>query len=82
MKQVKVFGMDNCPGCVTVKTLLKNKGVEFIEYDVMNVDHMDECQQNLIRSVPTVIVRQGNIEHVYTGSSKPTLDELMAKVGE
>lgn len=79
--QVKVFGMENCPGCVTVKTLLKNKGVEFIEYDVMNVDHMEEAQQNLVRSVPTVIVVDGQLEHVYTGSSKPTLDELMLKVG-
>lgn len=79
--EVIVFGMDNCAGCVTVKDVLKSKGVFFVEYDVMNTDHMEKAQSFGVRSVPTVVVEQGGVEHVFTGSTKPVIDSLLLQLG-
>lgn len=79
--EVIVFGMDNCAGCVTVKTALKQKCVEFVERDVMNVDHMEEAQKHGVRGVPTVIVVKGHDVHVFTGSAKPVIDSLLLQLG-
>lgn len=78
---IKVFGMENCSGCVTVKTLLKSKGVEFVERDVMNIEHMDEASKYGVRSVPTTVVTFGGVEHIFTGSTKPVLDSLLLQIG-
>lgn len=52
---VLVFGMENCPGCLTVKRLLTENNVLFEERDVMNVEHMAEAQEYGVRGVPTVV---------------------------
>lgn len=79
--EVKVFGMENCAGCVTVKQVLKSKGVLFEELDVMNVDHMSEAQKYGVRGVPTVVVECGGVEHFFTGSTKPVIDSLLLQIG-
>jgi glutaredoxin len=78
---IKVFGMQNCSGCDTVKTLLKTKGVEFVELDVMNPDHMAEAQTYGVRGVPTVVINNDGTEHVFTGSTKPVLDSIILHAG-
>lgn len=73
---IKVFSMDNCSGCVTVKTMLQQQGVSYDEYDVMAVENMELAQKFGVRSVPTTVVAIGGTEHVFTGASKPTLDSI------
>ena len=77
MKEVIVFGMENCAGCVTVKRLLKEKGVEFTERDVMNVDHMEEAQKFGVRGVPTTIVDG----EVFVGSTPVVIGQIKTAVG-
>mgnify|MGYP001609058594 CR=1 FL=1 len=79
--KVKVFGMDKCAGCETVKALLSARGVDFVVRDVMNVDHMEEAQKAGVRSVPTTLVTIGETEHVFVGSAKATLDSILLHVG-
>jgi glutaredoxin len=74
---VIVFGMENCAGCVTVKTLLKQNGISFTEMDVMNPDHMAEAQKHGIRGVPTTIVGA----NVIVGSSPREIQWIRNAVG-
>lgn len=78
--EVKVFGMENCAGCVTVKNILKQKGVEFVERDVMNVDHMEEAQKHGVRSVPTTVITHKDGVDVFVGSAQVTLDLIKLAV--
>lgn len=79
--EVKVFGMTNCGGCETVKSILKSKGVEFEYRDVMNVDHMDEAQKHGVRSVPTTVVTHTEGVDVFVGSSHQTIELIKFAVG-
>lgn len=78
---VKVFGMENCAGCDTVKAVLTSKGVEFDYRDVMNVDHMEEAQLAGVRSVPTTFIEIDDVQHVFTGSTKAVIDSIKMHVG-
>lgn len=80
--RVLVFGMVNCAGCTTVKNVLNQRGVEFAERDVMNVEHMAEAQIHGVRAVPTtVITGEDGLSHVFTGSTKATIDSILLHVG-
>lgn len=79
--KIKVFGMDNCTGCVTVKTILKENCVEFTEMDVMNPDHMAEAQSYGVRGVPTTIVDKGGVEQFFVGSTQQVLKQIREAVG-
>ena len=78
--EVKVFGMENCAGCTTVKNILKQKGVVFIEMDVMNVDHMEEAQKHGVRAVPTTVITTKEGVDVFVGSANVTLDLIKLAV--
>lgn len=78
--EVKVFGMENCAGCTTVKNILKQKGVAFIEMDVMNVDHMEEAQKHGVRAVPTTVITTKEGVDVFVGSANVTLDMIKLAV--
>lgn len=75
-----VFGMENCSGCVTVKRVLKDQGIEFEYRDVMNVDHMDEAMKHNVRSVPTVVYEAKDGVHIFTGASKMTIDSILLHI--
>lgn len=79
--EVIVFGMDNCSGCTTVKSVLKQKGVEFVERDVMNIDHMEEAQKHGVRGVPTTVVKHPDGVDVFVGSTLQTIDLIKFAVG-
>ena len=79
--KIKVFGMEDCPGCVTVKSVLKQSGVEFVERDVMNIDHMEEAQLAGVRSVPTTFIEKDGVEHVFVGSTKAMIDSIRLHIG-
>lgn len=79
---VIVFGMDNCAGCVTVKTLLTQNGIKFQERDVMNPDHMAEAQEYGVRSVPSTFISYGEGEEKFiVGSTQQALKQIRESVG-
>lgn len=78
--EIKVFGMENCAGCVTVKNILNQKGIEFVERDVMNVEHMEEAQKHGVRSVPTTVITHKDGVDVFVGSAQVTLDLIKLAV--
>lgn len=79
--EIKVFGMMDCAGCTTVKNVLKSKGIEFIERDVMNVDHMEEASKHNVRSVPTTVLTHSNGVDIFVGSEKKTIDYMLTIIG-
>lgn len=79
--EVKVFSMENCAGCTTVKNILEQKGISYHEIDVMNVKNMELAQKFGVRSVPTTIIALGGVEHVFTGSSKAVIDSIKLHIG-
>lgn len=79
---IVVFGADFCAGCKTVKDTLKSKGIEFVERDVNNVDHMEEASKHGVRSIPTVVYTAADGIHIFTGASKMTIDSLLLHVSE
>lgn len=79
--EVKVFSTENCAGCVTVKSVLQKMGVEYVERDVMNVNHMEEAQKHGVRAVPTTVVTHADGVDVFVGSSLQTIDLIKLAVG-
>lgn len=57
MKKVEIFSSDTCIKCVEVKKYLKEKNVEYIEY---NISKNEEARRNLIKlgymSVPVLLI--------------------------
>lgn len=75
---IKVFGMENCAGCTTVKTVLHQKGVEFLEYDVNKHEDMEEAMVRGVRSVPTtVITLLDGSEEVFIGASESVIKSIL-----
>jgi glutaredoxin len=63
---VKVFGSTNCAGCVSVKRLLSERGVDYAEFDVNKLEHMEEAMANGVRSIPTLVID----EKTYVGANQ------------
>lgn len=79
---IKVFGMTNCAGCVTVKSVLEQRGVEYEYFDVNHHADMEEAMKHNIRSVPTTVITHG--DHSYetiVGSSPEQLKIILQSVG-
>lgn len=57
MKKVEIFSSDTCIKCVEVKKYLKEKNIEYIEY---NISRNKEARRNLIKlgymSVPVLLI--------------------------
>ena len=57
MKKVEIFSSDTCIKCVEVKKYLKEKNVEYTEY---NISRNEEARRNLIKlgymSVPVLLI--------------------------
>ncbi|CEP44242.1 glutaredoxin family protein [Paraclostridium sordellii] len=57
MKKVEIFSSDICIKCVEVKKYLKEKNIEYIEY---NISRNEEARRNLIKlgymSVPVLLI--------------------------
>ena len=66
-KVVIVYGTNNCGRCSVIKTILKNKGIEF-KYKILD-DLEEELQDELlvaakksgISSFPIIVNQEGNI---------------------
>lgn len=57
MKKVEIFSSDTCIKCVEVKKYLKEKNIEYIEY---NISRNEEARRNLVKlgymSVPVLLI--------------------------
>lgn len=80
--EVIVFGMENCAGCGTVKRLLKENDVKFVERDVMNPEHMAEAQKYFVRGVPSVVFQyESGGSVMITGSTPKDIAQIRQLAG-
>jgi glutaredoxin 3 len=81
--KVEIYTWRTCPFCIRAKSLLKNKGVEFIEYSIDG----DEAARNEMaerangrRSVPQVFINDehvGGCDDIHALDSEGKLDQLL-----
>ncbi|MEH2118371.1 glutaredoxin 3 [Nostoc sp.] len=80
---VEIYTWRTCPFCIRAKSLLNNKGVEFIEY---NIDG-DEVARNKMaqrangrRSLPQIFINDehiGGCDDIHALDRQGKLDELL-----
>ncbi|MEM9927516.1 MAG: glutaredoxin 3 [Cyanobacteria bacterium P01_D01_bin.50] len=82
--KVEIYTWSTCPFCIRAKSLLKRKGVDFIEY---SVDGDEEEREKMAhrgdgrRSVPQIFINDnhvGGCDDIYALESQGKLDELLA----
>ncbi|MEA5596360.1 glutaredoxin 3 [Rivularia sp. UHCC 0363] len=82
--KVEIYTWSTCPFCIRAKSLLKRKGVDFIEY---SVDGDEEAREKMAhrgdgrRSVPQIFINDahvGGCDDIYALESQGNLDELLA----
>ncbi|MEH2147085.1 glutaredoxin 3 [Nostoc sp.] len=81
--KVEIYTWRTCPFCIRAKSLLKNKGVEFIEYSIDG----DEVARNKMaqrangrRSLPQIFINDdhiGGCDDIHALDSQGKLDELL-----
>ncbi|MEH2324567.1 MAG: glutaredoxin 3 [Nostoc sp.] len=81
--KVEIYTWRTCPFCIRAKSLLKNKGVEFIEYSIDG----DERARNKMaqradgrRSLPQIFINDdhiGGCDDIHALDSQGKLDELL-----
>ncbi|MEH1872047.1 glutaredoxin 3 [Nostoc sp.] len=81
--KVEIYTWRTCPFCIRAKSLLKNKGVEFIEYSIDG----DETARNKMaqrangrRSLPQIFINDdhiGGCDDIHALDSQGKLDELL-----
>jgi len=82
--KVEIYIWTTCPFCMRAKNLLKNKSVDFIEY---NIDG-DEMARNKMaqrtngkRSLPQIFINDAHIggcDDIHTLESQGKLDQMLA----
>ena len=84
MKPVRMYTTPICPYCVRAKSLLKRKGVEVEEVDVlMDMGAREEMQTKTggARSVPQIFIGDthvGGCDELYALEREGRLDPLLA----
>ena len=84
MKPVRMYTTPICPYCVRAKSLLKRKGVEVEEVDVlMDMGAREEMQTKTggARSVPQIFIGDthvGGCDELYALEREGKLDPLLA----
>ncbi|MEA5553089.1 glutaredoxin 3 [Anabaena cylindrica UHCC 0172] len=81
--KVEIYTWATCPFCIRAKNLLKNKGVDFIEYSVDG----DEAARTIMaekangrRSVPQIFINDdhiGGCDDIYALENQGKLDDLL-----
>jgi len=84
MKSVRMYTTPICPYCVRAKSLLKKKGVEVEEVDIlMDVAAREEMEAKTggARSVPQIVIGDthvGGCDELYALEKDGKLDPLLA----
>lgn len=77
---VKVFGMEDCSGCTTVKNTLTARGIEFEPIDIFENEGL--ASKYRVRTLPTTVVVDGDgVEHIFPGATKQVIDSILLHVG-
>ncbi|AUS99689.1 glutaredoxin 3 [Nostoc sp. CENA543] len=82
--KVEIYTWASCPFCIRAKSLLKRKGVDFIEYSIDgDEDARDQMSDraNGRRSVPQIFINDrhvGGCDDIHALEAKGKLDELLA----
>ncbi len=83
MAKVEIYSGDYCPYCMRAKSLLKKKGVDFIEYNVQKEPaRREEMQQRApgARTIPQIFIDDrhiGGCDDLYALDRKGELDPLL-----
>ncbi|MCD1295602.1 NrdH-redoxin [Methanocella sp. CWC-04] len=58
MATIKIYSQPTCPACNEVKEYLKNKGIEFVDYDVTkDRDALNEMiKTHKVRVTPLILI--------------------------
>ncbi|WP_138505427.1 glutaredoxin 3 [Nostoc sp. PA-18-2419] len=82
--KVEIYTWRTCPFCIRAKNLLKDKGVEFIEYSIDG----DEAARNKMaqrangrRSLPQIFINDvhiGGCDDIHALDTQGKLDKLLA----
>lgn len=81
--KVEIYTWKTCPYCIRAKSLLDQKGIEFIEYriDGDQVAHSEMSKRASGRSsVPQIFINDqhiGGCDDIYTLNSQGKLDALL-----
>ena len=82
--KVEIYTWGTCPFCIRAKSLLKQKGVDFIEYSI-DGDEAARSQMakkaNGRRSVPQIFINDrhiGGCDDIYALDAQGKLDSLLA----
>jgi glutaredoxin 3 len=82
--KIEVYSGDYCPYCVRAKSLLNQRNLEFVEYDVQN--HPEKRVEmskrtNGGRSIPQIFINDkhvGGCDELYALDKKGKLDDWLA----
>jgi glutaredoxin 3 len=84
--KVEIYTWRTCPFCIRAKSLLKSKGVEFLEYSI-DGDEAARSQMaqraNGRRSLPQIFINDdhiGGCDDIHALDSQGKLDELLTTV--
>jgi len=84
MSKVEIYSGDYCPYCVRAKSLLKKKGINFIEYNVqLHADKRNEMleRSNGARTIPQIFINDrhvGGCDELYALEKKGELDSWLS----
>jgi len=82
--KIEVYSGDHCPYCVRAKSLLKQRNLEFIEYNVQQDSEKREemnTRSNGGRTIPQIFINDkhvGGCDDLYALDKKGKLDEWLA----
>ena len=83
MANIEIYSGDFCPYCVRAKSLLKNKNVEFTEYNVQrDMQRQAEMLERSggARSIPQIFIggnHIGGCDDLYALDSRGELDPML-----
>ncbi len=82
--KVEIYSWRTCPFCISAKNLLRNKGVEFIEYSIDGDEaarHKMAQRANGRRSLPQIFINDAHIggcDDIHALDNQGKLDGLLA----
>ena len=85
--KVEIYTWSRCPFCIRAKGLLKEKGVEFIEYTIDGDEEAREAMSvraNGRRSLPQIFINDrhvGGCDELYDFEYQGKLDEWLQQPG-
>lgn len=73
MSKVIVFTSDTCPHCVTAKSYLKEKGIEFEEKNIKETENRKKLISMGFMGVPVILID----DEAISGFDKNKIDSLL-----